>query len=188
MDGVLKSRSDVIVCGAGSSGSVVARRLAENADVDVLLLEAGGTDRVPSVTDAAQWPANLGGNATGPLSPSLTLTCMGAEFPCRWARCWAVGRASICAAREVMPGNLSHDALEVYLRNGVNTYWHESGTAKMGRDAMSVVDGRLKLYGIENVRIADASIIPRITSGNTMAPCVVIGERAAQFIRNEHGL
>ncbi|WP_338106141.1 hypothetical protein [Mycobacterium kubicae] len=58
---MLKSRYDVIVCGAGSSGSVVARRLAENADVDVLLLEAGGTDRVPSVTDAAQWPANLGG-------------------------------------------------------------------------------------------------------------------------------
>ncbi|ORW03137.1 hypothetical protein AWC13_02815 [Mycobacterium kubicae] len=88
----------------------------------------------------------------------------------------------------MMPGNLSHDAPEVYLRNGVNTYWHESGTAKMGRDAMSVVDGRLKLYGIENVRIADASIMPRITSGNTMAPCVVIGERAAQFIRIEHGL
>lgn len=89
-------------------------------------------------------------------------------------------------AREVMPGNLSSAELEMYLRNAVTTYWHESGTAKMGRDTMSVVDGHLKVYGIESLRVADASIMPRITSANTMAPCVVIGERAAQFIKAEH--
>ncbi len=89
-------------------------------------------------------------------------------------------------AREVMPGDLSGAELEDYLRHAVTTYWHESGTAKMGRDAMSVVDGHLKVYGIENLRVADASIMPRITSANTMAPCVVIGERAAQFIKAEH--
>lgn len=88
--------------------------------------------------------------------------------------------------REVMPGDLTGDELETYLRNAVTTYWHESGTAKMGSDAMSVVDGHLKVYGIENLRVADASIMPRITSGNTMAPCVVIGERAAHFIKTEH--
>jgi choline dehydrogenase-like flavoprotein len=90
------------------------------------------------------------------------------------------------AKREVMPGDLTGDELETYLRNAVTTYWHESGTAKMGRDPMSVVDGHLKVYGVENLRIADASIMPRITSGNTMAPCVVIGERAAQFLKTEH--
>jgi choline dehydrogenase-like flavoprotein len=89
-------------------------------------------------------------------------------------------------AREVMPGDLSGAELETYLRDAVTTYWHESGTAKMGRDAMSVVDGRLKVYGVENLRVADASIMPRITSANTMAPCVIIGERAAQFIKAEH--
>ena len=46
-----------------------------------------------------------------------------------------------------MPGDLTGDELETYLRNAVTTYWHESGTAKMGRDAMSVVDGHLKVYG-----------------------------------------
>lgn len=91
-------------------------------------------------------------------------------------------------AREVMPGDLTNAGLHDYLRNAVTTYWHESGTAKMGRDTMSVVDGRLKVYGLEGLRVADASIMPRITSGNTMAPCVVIGERAAEFVKAEHGI
>src|SRR3984893_1856798 len=56
----LKPHYDFIVCGSGSFGSVVARRLAENADVSVLLLEAGGSDDVPAVMDASNWATNLG--------------------------------------------------------------------------------------------------------------------------------
>jgi choline dehydrogenase len=56
----LKSRYDFIVCGSGSSGSVVARRLAESPDVSVLLLEAGGADDIPNVMNAGEWRLNLG--------------------------------------------------------------------------------------------------------------------------------
>ncbi|MEQ8899529.1 MAG: GMC family oxidoreductase N-terminal domain-containing protein [Roseovarius sp.] len=90
--------------------------------------------------------------------------------------------------KEVSPGNRDRAAMADYIRNSAVTYWHQSCTAKMGRDEQSVVNHQLKVYGIENLRIADASIMPRITVGNTMAPCVVIGERAAEMIRLEHGM
>ena len=53
---------------------------------------------------------------------------------------------------------------------------------------MSVVDANLKVYGIENLRVADGSIMPRITTGNTIAPYVIIGERAAEVIGTDHRL
>ena len=86
-------------------------------------------------------------------------------------------------AREVAPGVLSVAELEQFFRDGLGTHWHQSGTAKMGRDAMSVVDSNLKVYGVDGLRVADASILPRVTTGNTMAPCVIIGERAADALR-----
>jgi choline dehydrogenase len=90
--------------------------------------------------------------------------------------------------REVMPGNLTGAALEHFIRDAANTYHHQTCTAKMGRDSWSVVDGRLKVYGIENLRIADGSVMPRVMTGNTMAACIVIGERAADLLRTEHTL
>jgi choline dehydrogenase len=90
--------------------------------------------------------------------------------------------------REVMPGNLTGAELEHFIRDAASTYWHQTCTAKMGQDAMSVVDGSLKVYGIEHLRIADGSIMPRVTTGNTMAPCVIIGERAAEILKAQHAL
>ena len=88
--------------------------------------------------------------------------------------------------REVMPGNLKGIALEDFIRDAATTYHHQTCTAKMGRDAMSVVDARLQVYGIQNLRIADGSIMPRVTTGNTMAPCIIIGERAGEMLRTAH--
>jgi choline dehydrogenase len=84
--------------------------------------------------------------------------------------------------RELMPGPLDSDELERWLRRASGTYFHQAGTAKMGTDAMSVVDGSLRVYGVQGLRIADGSVMPTITTGNTMAPCAMIGERAAQLL------
>ena len=90
------------------------------------------------------------------------------------------------AKREVMPGQLKGFELENFIRDGIATVWHQACTAKMGGDPMSVVDHQLKVYGIENLRIADASVMPPVTTGNTMAPCVVIGERCGELVRRTH--
>ena len=92
------------------------------------------------------------------------------------------------AKREVMPGNLTGGELDGFVRDAALSYWHQTCTAKMGQDPMSVVDGELKVYGISHLRIADGSIMPRVTTGNTMAPCVIIGERAADILKNQHAL
>lgn len=89
---------------------------------------------------------------------------------------------------EALPGDLSRMELERFVRDAAECYFHQSCTAKMGRDDMSVVDADLKVYGVEGLRIADASIMPRITTGNTMAPCVVIGERASDVLKGKYGL
>ena len=103
--------------------------------------------------------------------------------------CREIGNSAVLSPfvkREVMPGNLAGDALESFVRDATSAFWHQTCTAKMGRDEMSVVDGRLQVYGIDNLRIADGSIMPRVTTGNTMAPCVIIGERAAELIRQTY--
>jgi choline dehydrogenase len=100
----------------------------------------------------------------------------------------AIGNAPALAAfrgQESVPGSLTGSDIEEFFRNGLNTFWHQSCTAKMGRDEMSVVDGKLKVYGVDGLRVADSSVLPRVTSGNTMAPCVVIGERAAMLLGAE---
>ena len=68
-------------------------------------------------------------------------------------------------------------------RNISQTIYHPTSTCKMGSDPMAVVDDQLRVHGIANLRVADASIMPTITSGNTNAPTIMIGERAADLIR-----
>ena len=88
--------------------------------------------------------------------------------------------------REVIPGPMKRLEIDKLIRKSVGTFWHQTCTAKIGRDALSVVDAQLKVYGIDRLRIADGSIFPRVPTGNTMAPCVVVGERAAAILRRAY--
>jgi choline dehydrogenase len=72
--------------------------------------------------------------------------------------------------------------VEEYVRQTAITYHHQVGTCKLGTDPLAVVDPRLRVHGIEGLRVADASVMPMVTTGNTNAPSIMIGERAAEFI------
>ena len=99
--------------------------------------------------------------------------------------CRAIGNAqafNVLRKREVLPGDGSDAELEEFVRNAAVPFWHYTSTAKMGSGPMSVVNGKLQVHNVEGLRVADASIMPNVTTGNTMAPCVIIGERAAEVI------
>jgi choline dehydrogenase len=84
--------------------------------------------------------------------------------------------------RELCPGKRSRREMIEFIRIATSTYFHPAGTCKMGVDAESVVDPELRVYGVNGLRVADASIMPSVTTGNTNAPTVMIGEKAAEMI------
>ena len=85
---------------------------------------------------------------------------------------------------EIFPGpEAKTDAdLETFVRRKAETIYHPVGTCRMGHDALAVVDSELRVRGIENLRVADASIMPALIGGNTNAPTMVIAERAAELL------
>jgi choline dehydrogenase len=86
--------------------------------------------------------------------------------------------------KEVTSGQQFRD----WARSLADSYHHQAGSCRMGSDAMAVVDTQLKVRGVRGLRVADASVMPRVPSGNCHAAIVMIAERAADFIKSEHGL
>ncbi|HWL74170.1 MAG TPA: GMC oxidoreductase, partial [Burkholderiaceae bacterium] len=87
--------------------------------------------------------------------------------------------------REVHPGPAASDdaALLEFARNNGATIFHPSCTCKMGNDPMAVVDARLRVHGIDRLRVVDCSVMPLLVSGNTNAPVMMIAEKAVDMIR-----
>ncbi|MBR71359.1 MAG: choline dehydrogenase [Rhodospirillaceae bacterium] len=91
---------------------------------------------------------------------------------------------------EISPGtDVSGEDREAHwIKQNATTVWHPTSTCKMGEDNSSVVNSDLKVFGINNLRVVDASIMPSITTGNTATPTIMIAEKASDLIKNDHSL
>ena len=91
---------------------------------------------------------------------------------------------AVTGGQELNPGGARQTDAELidYIRANAETIYHPVGTCKMGQDPLAVVDPRLRVHGIAGLRVADASIMPRLIGGNTNAPAMVIGEMAARMM------
>lgn len=114
-------------------------------------------------------------------------TCINAmKIAMKFAKTSALGKYT-----DLSTATISLDAsdkeIEDYIRDHSSTIYHPVGTAKMGsdNDKMAVVNNKLQVKGIANLRIADASVIPELVTGHTMAPTILVAERAADFIMNK---
>jgi choline dehydrogenase len=83
------------------------------------------------------------------------------------------------------PAVKTDDQLLEHAKNTGGTVFHPTSTCKMGIDAMAVVDPELRVYGIEGLRVVDASVMPTVISGNTNAATIMIGEKAADLVRQK---
>jgi choline dehydrogenase len=125
-------------------------------------------------------------------APAITLNYLATEEDRRVAAAGLRFTRRIMAAKalarfqpeETLPGPALQTETELQRAAGQlgTTIFHPVGTCRMGGDALAVVDDRLRVHGISGLRVIDASVMPRIVSGNTNAPTVMIAEQGAEFI------
>jgi choline dehydrogenase len=162
-------------------GEGLHRFSAFTASVCQLRPESRGTIE-PRTPDPRDYPAIRPNYLATPADRATLVAGM------RLSRRLAQTRAlSPYVAEEVRPGPaiVSDEALLDHARDTAATIYHPAGTCRMGADPLAVVDARLRVHGIERLRVVDASIMPTLTSGNTNAPVIMIAEKAADMIRED---
>ena len=157
-------------------------QLAKDSGVTVIMnilrSESTGSIHISSAS-ARQQPAVRFNFLSARLDQEVTLESMRIA-----RRIMAAPAMRGIATDELAPGvNVqSDDELLDWVRHNAETTYHPVGTCKMGHDPMAVVDDRLRVHGMEGLRVADASIMPTLTSGNTNAPSIMIGEKASRMV------
>ena len=156
----------------------LAKESGVTAIMNILRSESTGSIHVSSA-DAAKPPAIRFNFLTAQLDRDVTLEAMRIT-----RRIMTAPSMQDVATDEISPGvNIdADDELLDWVRKNAETTYHPVGTCKMGSDPMAVVDDHLRVHGMEGLRVADASIMPTLTSGNTNAPSIMIGEKASRMV------
>ena len=161
----------------GPKGPRIARQSGVTCYAHPMRPESRGHIHIVSA-DAQRPPAINFNFLSSPIDAELTVRAV------RIARAVMTAPAMVdLQVTEIAPGEgRTDDEILDWVKKAAETTYHPVGTCKMGSDAMAVVDARLRVHGIEALRIADASIMPTLTSGNTNAPSIMIGEKAADMV------
>jgi choline dehydrogenase len=162
----------------GPGGPRISRRSGMTCYAHPLRPESRGHVHVASA-DPRRPPAITFNFLSSPADAGLTVRAV------RIARAVMTAPAMVrMGVTEIAPGasRAVNDEILDWVRRAAETTYHPVGTCRMGQDAVAVVDARLRVHGIAGLRVADASIMPTLTSGNTNAPAIMIGEKAADMV------
>ncbi|MEQ8397547.1 GMC family oxidoreductase N-terminal domain-containing protein [Thalassobaculum sp.] len=162
----------------GPDGPVLSRQAGLTCYAHPMRPESKGSIHITS-SDPRRAPAISFNFLSAPIDAALTACAI------RVARAIMTAPSMLpLNVTEIAPGSakIGDDEILAWVRQTAETTYHPVGTCKMGQDTMAVVDARLQVHGLTGLRIADASIMPTLTSGNTNAPAIMIGEKAAEMI------